>query len=187
MIGEAENGQAVLQLVRQLKPDVIIMDIAMPGLNGIEATRQLTTELPHVKVIGLSMHFDKRFIVKMLHAGAVAYLQKACAFEEVIRAIHTVVQGKYYISDGVSHMTIKDKDQYLETTQLPDVSVLTPRERHILQLIAEGKLTKEIAVQIHLSVKTVEKHRQHIMGKFHVRGVADLTRIAMREGLISPE
>lgn len=187
VIGEAENGRDTIQLALQLVPDVVIMDITMPDLNGIEATQRLTHELPEVRVIGLSMHYDKRYIIKMLSAGAWGYLRKACASEEVIRAIHTVMSGKYYISDGTSSITVKNKEQYLKANQPLDFSVLTPKEREILQLITEGKLTKEIAYELHLSVKTVEKHRYNVMEKLNMHSVAELTKFAITEGMTTLE
>ncbi|HEV8538892.1 MAG TPA: response regulator transcription factor [Bacteroidota bacterium] len=187
VLGEAENGRAIIHVCMQLKPQVVIMDIAMPDLNGIEATHQLLRDLPDVCVIGLSMHFDKRYISKMLQAGARGYLRKACASEDVVRAIRTVTQGKYYIGDGTSSITIKDKDQYLKNNPPLDLTVLTPKEKEILQLIAEGNLTKEIAFQLNLSTKTVEKHRYNIMEKLNMHNIADLTKFAIMEGLTTLE
>jgi DNA-binding NarL/FixJ family response regulator len=138
-------------------------------------------------VIGLSMHFDKRYVARMLNAGAVGYLRKACASEEVIQAIRTVLKGKYYISDGISNVTVKTKEQYLQKTEYVDLTTLTPKEKEVLQLIAEGKLTKEIAFDLNLSVKTVEKHRYNIMDKLKIHSVAELTKFAIIEGITSLE
>jgi DNA-binding NarL/FixJ family response regulator len=156
-------------------------------MNGIEATEELLTDNPDVKVIGLSMHFDRRYIARMLNAGGRGYLRKACSSEEVIRAIRTVVAGKFFISDGVSNVTVKNKEQYIQKNPLPDVSILTPKEKEILQLIAEGKLTKQMAADLNLSVKTVEKHRYNIMEKLNIHGIADLTKFAILEGIASLE
>ena len=185
VLGEADNGRTIIELARKLKPDVVIMDVAMPDLNGINATEQLTLELPEIKVIGLSMHFDKRYVSRMLNAGAYGYLRKACASEELIRAIQTVMNNRYYISDGTSSITVKEKEQYLHSDAAVDLSVLTPKEREVLQLVAEGKLTKEIALLLNASIKTVEKHRTTIMEKLKLHSIADLTKYALREGLTS--
>ena len=187
VLGEAENGRTALQLAVQLKPDIVLIDIAMPDLNGIDATQQLATDVPGAKVIGLSMHFDKRYVARMLNAGASGYLRKACASEEVIKAIHTVMNGKFYISDGTSNITVKNKEQYLVTNQLVDLTLLTPKEKEILQLISEGKLTKEIANDLNLSIKTIEKHRSNIMEKLKIRSIAELTKFAIIEGITSLE
>lgn len=187
VLGEAENGRTAVQLAIQLSPDVVLIDIAMPDLNGIDATHQLAADVPGAKVIGLSMHFDKKYVAKMLNAGASGYLRKACASEEVIRAIHTVMNGKIYISDGTSNITVKNKDQYLMTNQPVDLTVLTPKEKEILQLISEGKLTKEIANDLNLSIKTIEKHRSNIMEKLKLRSIAELTKFAIIEGITSLE
>lgn len=185
VVGEAENGRAVLYLVDQLRPDLVIMDVSMPDLNGIDATHEIVRRFPQVKVIGLSMHFDRQFVGKMLMAGASGYLRKACASDEVIKAIRAVSEGKCCVSDGVSSITLKSRDAYLATNHLPDVSSLTQREREIVQLVAEGKLTKEIAIKLNISPKTVETHRQHIMEKLQFRTNAELIKFAIREGLVS--
>jgi len=183
VLGEADDGRTIVQLAQQLRPDVVIMDISMPTLNGIEATQQLLETLPQIRVIGLSMHFEKRFVDKMLKAGAYGYLRKVCSSEEVIRALRTVMAGKFYISDGISNVTVKTREQYFASTKATDVSILTPKEREILQLIAEGKLTKQIAYGLSLSVKTVEKHRHNIMEKLGLHSIAELTKFAINEGM----
>lgn len=187
VVGEAENGRMTVQLARELKPDVIIMDISMPDLNGIEATRQILAETPGVKIIALSMHSDRRFVTGILGAGASGYLLKDCAFQELAEAIRTVVKDKYYLSPGITGVVVKDYVSHVTSTDALSSDVLTAREREVLQLIAEGKSTKEIASDLHVSAKTVETHRQNIMQKLNIHSVAGLTRYAIREGLTSLE
>ena len=185
VVAETEDGRGAVQLAGKYKPDVVIMDIAMPKLNGIEATSQITRDYPDVKVISLSMHSDKRFIAEMLKAGVSGYLLKDCAFEELITAIRSVVSGKFYLSPCIAGVVVEDfvspKAKDGETV----FSVLSSREREVLQLLSEGKRTKEIATQLHLSVKTVETHRMKIMSKLNINNLAELTKYAIREGLTS--
>lgn len=183
VLGEAEDGREALQLARKLSPDVIVMDIAMPELNGIEATRQILSEYPGVKIVALSMHSDKRFVSEMLKAGASAYLLKDCAFEELITAIRTIMKGKIYLSPGIAGVVLED---YIRSDRKTDPSVfsqLTDREREVLQLMAEGKTTKEVAAHLNVSIKTVETHRTNIMTKLDIHTIAELTKYAIREGL----
>jgi two-component system response regulator NreC len=184
VVAEAEDGRAAVRLTREVLPQVVIMDVAMPDLNGIEATRQIVHEFPDIKVIALSMHSDRRFVANMLRAGASGYLLKDSAFEELAQAIRTVAANRTYLSPEVSDIVVKD---FLKGPQeAPSAySLLSPREREVLQLMAEGKTTKEIADRLHVSVKTVETHRQQIMTKLEIRSVAELTKYAIREGLAS--
>jgi DNA-binding NarL/FixJ family response regulator len=187
VVAEAENGLEAVRLVRKLQPDVVIMDLGMPEMNGIEATREVTAHNPKIKVIALSMHSDKRFVLQMIKAGASGYLLKDSAFEELITAIKTVASNKSYLSPKITDVVIKD---YLQTLSKGDVSafsVLTVREREVLQLLAEGRSTKEIAGSLNVSVKTVESHRQQVMDKLNIHSVAELTKYAIREGLTSLE
>jgi len=185
VVGEADNGRSAILLAQQLQPDIMIMDITMPDLNGIDATEQLMKKNSGLKIIGLSMHSDKRFIAKMLRAGANGYLRKACTSDDIILAIHTVLRGKCFVSDGKSNLTFDNKQQYLEKTILSEDLMLTERERELLQLIAEGKLIKEISQILCITVKTVEKHREHLMKKLNTKSLAELIRIAIKEGIIS--
>lgn len=187
VIGEAETGHQAVRLAHELLPDVVIVDIGMPDLNGIEATRQILAKNPNVKVIGLSMHSDKRFVAGMLSAGASGYLLKDCAFEELANAIHAVVENKIYLSLGIVGVVIKDYVQHLSPNDLPAQTILTDREREVLQLIAEGKSTKKIASILYVSMKTVETHRMNIMEKLNLKSIAELTKYAIREGLTSLE
>ena len=181
VVGEAENGRRAVELAAELLPDVITMDIAMPELNGLKATRQILEQHPKVKVIALSIHSDRRYVEGMLDAGASGYLLKECAYEELVRAIHTVMQGKTYLSPGLHEQSPEG------TTLSAALSSLTPRQREVLGLLAQGKSMNEIAAQLGVSVKTVEAHRQHIGDKLGTRSLAELTKIAIREGLTSLE
>ncbi len=170
-----------------MKPDVIVMDINMPELNGIEASRQIKAELPDIKIIALSMHSDKRYVAGMLKAGVSGYLLKNCAFDELVAAINSVVQHQSYLSPAIADTVMKDYASILEGADQSIASLLSSREREVLQLIAEGMSTRDISERIHVSVKTVETHRQQIMRKLNAKSVAELTKIAVREGLTSLE
>lgn len=187
VVAEADNGLTALQLVQKIVPDMVIMDIGMPDLNGIEATRQIVAKTPGVKVVALSMHLNKRFVVEMLKAGASGYLLKDCAFDELVQAIHAVVAHKTYLSPKIADTMIKDYIRLFPNIDFSVFSILTPREREVLQLLAEGKSTKEIASFLQLSVKTIETYRQQIMEKLDIHSVAELTKYAIREGLTSLE
>jgi DNA-binding NarL/FixJ family response regulator len=186
VVGEAEEGRATLRLARELTPDVIIMDVAMPDLNGIEATRQIVAEFPTIKVIALSMHDDRRFVLSMIKAGARGYLLKDSAFKDLAKAIRVVVANKTYLSSEIADIVVKD---YLATSTSEDSSafhLLSPREREVLQLIAEGKTSNQVAENLHVSIKTVETHRAQLLRKLKVKSVAELTKYAIREGLTAP-
>lgn len=184
VIAEAEDGRETVQLARKLTPAIVVMDIAMPDLNGIEATRQIMAEQPGIKVIALSMHSDKRFVMEMLKAGASAYLLKDCAFEELILAIRAVMENKTYLSPGIAGVVVEDLIH--SRKEEPSVfSVLTDREREVLQLLSEGQTTKEIASHLLVSIKTIETHRNRIMDKLGIHTIAELTKYAIREGLTS--
>lgn len=187
VVAEADNGRTALQLIREMKPDVVIMDVAMPDLNGMEATRQIVTETPDVRVIALSMHSDRRFVTGMLEAGASGYLLKDCAFEELTSAIRAVVRKQAFISPGVAGILVEDvRRRATEVAQKSPVA-LTAREREVIQLLAEGHTTKGIAHILGVSVKTVESYRQRVMEKLNLHSVAELTKWAVREGLSSLE
>jgi DNA-binding NarL/FixJ family response regulator len=185
VVAEAENGLEAVQLTKKLKPDIVIMDIGMAGLNGIEATRQIVAGVPGVKVIALSMHSDKRFVVEMLKAGASGYLLKDSAPEELISAMRALAANRPYLSPKITDVVLKDYLNTLSQTEPTAFTVLTAREREVLQLIAEGKKTREIASALQVSVKTIETHRQQMMEKLNIRSVAELTKYAVREGLTS--
>jgi DNA-binding NarL/FixJ family response regulator len=187
VIGEASDGHEIVQLARQLSPDIILMDIAMPNLNGVEATRFILEENPNIRVIALSVHFDKRFVTEMLKAGASGYILKSCLFDEVLRAIQTVSVGDYYLSPKITDVVVDDYKYYMATANKSAEIRLTPRERQIIQLLTEGKSTKQIALQLHLSPKTVDSNRREIMNKLDISNVAELTKYAIREGITSSE
>ena len=187
MIAEAEDGRKAVQLAAELRPDVAILDIGMPGLNGIEATRHMIHDVPGIKVVGLSMHSDRRFVSEMFKAGASGYLLKDCAFEELVRAIRAVVENRMYLSPGIAGVVIDDYVHHLSSADGTPAAVLSSREREVLQLLAEGESAKQIALRLNVSVKTVETHRQNIMRKLDVYSVAELTKYAVREGLTSLE
>jgi DNA-binding NarL/FixJ family response regulator len=184
VVGEADNGREAVEMSRKLKPTVVVMDMSMPGLNGVEATRQILALHDNVKVLALSMYTDKRFVIGALSAGASGYVLKDCAFEELVRAIHAIVMNRAYLSPSIADVVV---ESYRHSQPPPNQSllVLTPREREVLQLITEGTSMKKIASILHVSTKTVETHRQHIMKKLSIHSVADLTKYAIREGLTS--
>lgn len=185
VVAETEDGRTTLQQVQKQLPDVVIMDVSMRDLNGIDATRQIVAKSPCVKVIALSVHSDKRFVIGMLTAGASGYLLKDSGFMELADAIRVVVSNKTYLSPRIAGIVTED---YLNCLTKKDFSVkpvLTAREREVLQLLAEGNSTKQTASQLHVSVKTVESHRQRIMEKTDVFNMAELTKYAIREGLTS--
>jgi two-component system, NarL family, response regulator NreC len=186
VIAEAENGRKTVDLSLDLKPDVVIMDITMPDLNGIEATRQIIEKNARVRIIALSMHSDKRFISGMIRAGASGYLLKDCAFEDLARAIRMVANGETFLSPRIAGIVL---DQYIRASkgEATGLGLLTDREREVLQQIAEGYACIQISKKLHLSVKTVETHRKKIMDKLEIRTVAELTKFAVREGLTSLE
>lgn len=185
VIAEAQDGISTVRLTKKLSPDLVIMDIGMPDMNGIDATRMIISETKNVKVIALSMHSDRRFVLEMLKAGASGYLLKDSAFEELTLAINTVMAGQPYLSPKITDVIIRE---YIHAPQKNEKSVfttLTAREREVLQLIAEGKSTKQIASSLNVSVKTIETHRQQIMEKLNIHSIAELTKYAIREGITS--
>jgi DNA-binding NarL/FixJ family response regulator len=181
------DGQEAVQAARAKSPDVVIMDLSMPGMNGIEATRRISAELPAVKVLCLSMHADRRFVLDVLEAGAVGYLLKECALEEVVRAIRAVVGNQTYLSPRIAGVVVEAYRAKKTETPVSRFSLLTAREREVLQLIAEGHSTQEMADRLHVSHKTVSTHRENLMRKLDVHTIAGLTKYAIRRGLTSLE
>lgn len=185
IVGEAGDGISAVRMARDLKPDLVLMDIAMPDLNGIEATRRIRAETPGVKVIALSMHADKGFVRHMFAAGATGYVLKGSAFEEVDAAIKTVAAGRIYISPKITDQVLEEYVKQLIKPSAGAESPLSGREREVLQMLAEGKSSRKIAEHLHVSVTTVDTHRKHIMDKLGFRSIAELTKYAIREGLTS--
>jgi DNA-binding NarL/FixJ family response regulator len=183
VIAEADTGRKALQLSRKLKPDIVVMDITMPDLNGIDATRQIVGEMPGIKVVALSMHSQKQFVEGMLKAGVSGYLLKDGAFEELIDAVRTVMTGRLYLSPDITGIVVSEFLKYHKAAQDAEAEVLTLREREVLQLIAEGHTVKATAQALNISIKTVETHRSHIMKKLELYTVAELTKYAIRLGL----
>lgn len=185
VVGEAGDGFKAVSLVRELLPDIVIMDVSMPEVNGCDATRQIISEFPDVKVIALSMHSDRRFVLEMLKAGASGYMLKDCAFEELTRAISAVWKGQTYLSPQVAGVIVGDFINQKGIKERSAISQLSEREREVLKLMSEGHSTKEIASNFNLSIKTIETHRKNIMDKLGIRNIAALTKLAIREGLTS--
>ena len=196
VVGEAPNGRAAVKMAKELSPDIVVMDVTMPDLNGIDAARQITTERPDIKVIGLSMHADSRFASEMLRAGASGYLLKEDAFEELATAIRQVLSGSVYVSPRIAGALLGRSMESPESNDetigiganrlsavLSPMLQLSPRQREVLQLISEGRSTKEIAFDLGVSVKTVETHRRQMMDKLNLHSVAQLTKYAVREGI----
>ena len=185
--GEAADGRAALELCASLHPDVVVMDIGMPGLNGIEATRQVTAQHPRTRVVALSMNADRRYVHAMFEAGAWAYLVKSSASEELIRAIRAVAHDEKYVSPTVASAVLDTFVGGPKAAQREPRSELSPREREVLQLLAEGMTSKEIAGKLDLAVSTIETHRKQIMAKLDLRSVAELTKFAIRTGITTLE
>jgi len=184
VIGEAGNGWETLKMTHKLVPDIVIMDITMPGLNGIDTTQRITNELPGVKVIALSMHSDRRFVSGMLEAGASGYLLKDCAMEELAAAVRAVSLNQTYLSPRIADIVVKNYINKAGRNKSELFPSLTNREREILQLLAEGKSARQIAGFLHVSIKTVETHRRNIMFKLDLGSTAELIKYAINEGLI---
>lgn len=183
VVAVAEDGRTAVQLARDLLPDVAVIDIGMPGMNGIEATRCISVEDPGTRVLVLSMHSARRYVLEALSAGAKGYILKDCASEELARALRIVAADETYLSPKIAGILVKDCVTFLPVESEASTSILSRREREVLQLIAEGHNTKEIAFMLDVSIKTVETHRQQLMKKLNLQSVAGLTRYAIREGL----
>jgi len=186
VVAEAGNGGEVLELARKHRPDIVLLDISMPGIGGLEASAQLKQELPEVRVVMLSMHANEEYVLQALRAGAVGYMLKDSATAELELALQAVMQGETYLSPPISKQVVEGYVQRVGAEQ-PAADHLTPRQRQVLQLIAEGLSTKEIAYRLELSVKTVETHRAQLMERREVRDIAGLVKYAIRNGLVSSE
>jgi two-component system, NarL family, response regulator NreC len=186
VVGQAADGREAVSLAKSLKPEVVVMDIGMPNLNGIEAAYQMTQENPDLAIVMVSMHSDESYVLRALRAGARGYLLKDSAEADLIKAVHAVGGGKSFFSPAVSKMLLDDYVRKLKRSGTEDAyDLLTPREREILQLIAEGKSNKDIANLLNLSVYTVESHRSNLMEKLNLRGLPELILYAVRRGIIA--
>lgn len=186
IVGEASDGIEVVAMAAALGPDIVILDITMPGLNGLEAAKQIIERDPLVKIIALSMHSDKRFVINMLSVGAYGYLLKNCAFEELAIAVRTVLAGKIYVSPSIAGPVLEEYLAHLKSGRLTS-KALTRHEVEVIRLIANGRSVKEIAFATGISPKTVSLHRQQIMEKLEIDSTAELVKFAIREGIISLE
>ena len=185
LIGVAENGHKAVELAAELKPDIVIMDVVMPVLNGIEATRQIITRHPDVKVIAFSEYSDRKFVSEMLKAGALGYILKEGSFRELANAIRTVYENQYYICPEVIGVVTKDYISRLNNYNSDNPTVLTGREREVLQQIVKGNEPQDIADSLNLSVNTIYVHRHNIMQKLELFSVSDITKYALSEGIVS--
>ena len=185
VIGEVANGRDAVALAIAARPDVVIMDVVMPELNGIEATAKLRAQAPGIKVVALSMHSDRRYVRRMFSAGAAGYVLKSCGVKHLVAAIRAVHAGNLYASPAVASVVVDDYARMLDGGHGAAARALTPREREVVQLIAEGKTTKQIACVLAISQKTAEVHRTNIMGKLKAGGVADIVRYAVEEGIVA--
>jgi DNA-binding NarL/FixJ family response regulator len=188
VVGEAADGHEAIAAAKELAPDVVVIDVAMPGLNGIDATKRIRIEAPLVKVLALSMNSDRRYVTAMLEAGASGYLLKSAALDELLQALTVVLGGATYLSPSLPGGVEGQVSLRRRGTPLPSAArALSAREREVLQLIAEGRTSKEIAAKLDIAVPTVETHRRQLMAKLDVRTIAELTKYAIREGLTSAE
>jgi DNA-binding NarL/FixJ family response regulator len=186
VLGETSNGREAVELCRSLKPDVVLMDVAMPELNGIDATRQIAAEFPEIRILMLSMHGEQQYLYESLRAGARGYVPKAAAFTELLAAIREVMAGRRYVSPSLADAVIEDYVRRAQGNSLPqEGDQLSAREREVIQLIAEGHSSAEVASALFISVRTVDTHRHNIMQKLKIRSVAGLTKFAIRNGLCS--
>lgn len=183
VVGQAPDGLMALDMVRELSPDVVVMDISMPNLNGIDATSQIQSEFPKTKVLAMSTHSDRSMVSKMLKAGATGYMLKSSAFSQLIIGIKTVSKNRTYLCPRVANIVLNDYVSMLADPKRGSTDGLTNRERQVLQMVAEGNSTKDIAASLHVSVKTIDSHRAHIMEKLNIHNMAGLTKYAIREGL----
>lgn len=186
VVGEAANGREAVDEARKLRPDVVVMDISMPDVSGIEATRRIRSELPTVQVMGLTMHEDESYVFELLKAGAAGYVLKRAAAEDLVAAVRAAHQGEAFLYPSVAKMVVQDFLQRATAQETATLDGLTDREREVLTLIAEGLTNQEIAGRLFISIKTVQTHRAHIMEKLNLHDRTELVRYAIRKGLIEP-
>lgn len=187
VVGEAQDGWQVVQLAKELSPDIVIMDISMPNLNGVEAARQILRERPDTKIIALSMYPHKRYVTEMLAVGASGYVLKSNLFDELVKALHAAAAGGHYLSPQITDVLVGEYVNKVSATEEDGLSRLSNRERLVLQLIAEGLSTKQIALRLCISQKTADANRREIMKKLDKHSVAELTKYAIREGLTTAD
>ncbi len=182
VVGRANNGRVALEMADKLRPDLVLMDVSMPDMNGIEATRQIVAAVPGIKVVALTMHSAKAYVMGMLNAGASGYLLKTCPFEEVINALNVILSGTIYLSPEITHMVVEFAKNK-EWEAVDSFTLLSAREREVLQLISEGHTSKTISKQMNISSKTVDVHRNNIKKKLDIHTIAGLTKFAITKGL----
>jgi len=187
VVGEAQDGWRVVELAKKLTPDVVIMDISMPNLSGVEATRQILEENPNIKIIALSMYPHKNYVTEILKAGALGYVLKSYLFDELLKALDAATRGEHYLSPKITDVLVDEYVHNLSENQDDGLSKLTPRQRQVLQLIAEGLSTKQIALRLKISPKTADANRRAIMNTLDIHSIAELTKYAIREGLTTAE
>lgn len=186
VVGHAADGRQALEMTAHLQPDIVIMDVGMPNLNGVDATKQLMSMNPGLKIMALSTHSDGAVVAKMIKAGALGYILKESAFEELIEGLNTLQQGKTFLCNKISKVVFSEYVGMVTNAKVVSGDGLTSREREVLQLVAEGHTTREIAEILKLSTKTIDSHREHIMEKLGIRNIAGLTKYAIREGITVP-
>ena len=183
VVAKADSGYSAIELADLHRPDIVIMDVSMPQLNGMEATKQILTKNPEIKIIALSMHMEKIYVTGMMNAGASGYVLKSCSFKELLKGIQVVLSGEHFLCRDVRHL-VTYEDGVLATQSSNSVfSLLSKREREVLQLIAEGHKTRKIAQELNISVKTIDIHRTHLKRKLNIHSIAELTKFAIAEGL----
>lgn len=187
VVGEAQDGWRVVELAKELTPDLVIMDISMPNLNGLEATRQILHENPNIKIVALSTYPHKHYVTEMLKAGALGYVLKSYLFDELLKALDAATNGEHYLSPKITDVLVDQFINNLSANQDDGLSKLTGRERQVLQLIAEGLSTKQIALRLNISPKTADANRREIMNTLDIHSVAELTKYAIREGVTSAD
>ena len=187
VVGEAKDGREALDLARELSPDIVIMDVSMPNLNGADATRLILSDNPGIRVIALSMHTEKRVIRDIIQAGAIAYVLKSYMFDELTKALEAAAAGEFYLSPRITGVVLEDYVSQGQRKKKNEPVELTVRERQVLQLTAEGKTVKQIALQLHVSPKTADATRRKLMNKLDISSIAELTKYAIREGITSTD